>query len=86
MTDEQLYIILDELFYDFEANIFINDGVWPRKANLIFAFSDYLEEMKDAEIALYLSTNDLKLIERFRFIARQGIEVWLKENMKTLMI
>lgn len=86
MTDERLKFILDEIFFDFEDNIFVNDGVWPRKVNLIFAFADYIEEMTDTEIAYYLETEDPKLIEKFRFVARQGIELWLKENMKTLMM
>ena len=86
MTDEQLKIVLNELFFDFEDNIFVNDGVWPRKVNLVFAFSDYIEAMNDAEIAYYLSTNQQTVIDRFRFLARQGIETWLRQNMKTLMI
>ncbi len=86
MTDERLKFILDEIFFDFEDNIFVNDGVWPRKVNLIFAFADYIEEMTDTEIAYYLETEDPKLIGKFRFVARQGIELWLKENMKTLMM
>lgn len=86
MTEEQLKIVLDELFFDFEENIFVNDGVWPRKVNLIFAFADYIEAMNDAEIAYYLSTNQQCIIDQFRLMARQGIEAWLKQNMKTLMI
>lgn len=86
MTDDQLSIVLNELFFDFEDNIFVNDGVWPRKANLIFAFADYIEAMTNAEIAYYLETENPELIEKFRLTARRGIETWLKENMKTLMM
>ncbi len=86
MTDEQLTFILNTVFFDFEDNIFVNDGVWPRKVNLIFAFADYIEEMTDAEIAYYLETENPKLIEKFRLTARKGIELWLKQNMKTLMM
>lgn len=86
MNDKKIFEILNELFFNFEENIFINDGVWSKKANLIFAFSDYIENFTDTQIAEYLKTNDLRLIERFRFIARQGIEKWLNDNMKTLMI
>lgn len=86
MTDEQIKIVLDEIFFDFEENIFINNGVWPRKVNLVFAFSDYIEAMNDAEIAYYLNTNQQQVIDKFRLMARQGIEAWLKQNMKTLMI
>lgn len=86
MNDKKIFDILNELFFYFEQNEFTNNGVWPRKVNLIFAFSDYIENMKDLQIAEYLKTNDICLIERFRFIARQGIENWLRNNMKTLMI
>ena len=86
MNNENLFNILNEVFFNFEENIFVNDGVWPRKVNLIFAFLDYVESLSDAQISEILLTNDAKLIERFRFCARQGIEKWLNENMKTLMI
>ena len=86
MNDKKILKILNEMFFYFEENIFINDGVWTRKANLIFSFSDYIENLTDAQIAEYLKTNNISYIERFRFIARQGIETWLKNNMKTLMI
>ena len=86
MTDNQLHTILDKIFFRFENNIFTNTGVWPRKANLVFAFADYIEEMKDTEIAVYLNSDDAELIDRFRAAARKGIEIWLTENMKTLVI
>ena len=86
MNDKKIFEILNELFFYFEENLFINDGCWSRKANLIFAFSDFIENMSDATIAEYLKTNNFSYIERFRFIARQGIEKWLNDNMKTLMI
>lgn len=83
---KNLYNILNEVFFDFEENIFVNNGVWPRKVNLIFAFLDYIEAMSDAQIADILATNDASLINQFRIIAKQGIEKWLNDNMKTLMI
>ncbi|MCQ2741122.1 MAG: hypothetical protein MJ210_03280 [Alphaproteobacteria bacterium] len=86
MTDTDYFTYLDELFYNFEQNIFVNDGHWPRKVNLAFGFSDYIENLSDAEIAAFLKTNDIKKINRFSFLAQQGIEQWFKQNMKTLMI
>ena len=84
--DNNFYNILNEIFFNFEENIFVNNGVWPRKVNLIFSFLDYIEALSDAQIADILTTNDANLIEQFRFTARQGVEKWLNENMKTLMI
>ena len=86
MNDNKIFEILNNLFFYFEENIFVNDGVWSRKANLIFAFADYIEGLTDSQISNYLKTNSLDTINRFRFLAKQGIENWLKENMKTLMI
>lgn len=86
VNDKNLFNILNELFFNFEENIFVNNGVWPRKVNLIFAFSDYIEELSDKQIADILTTNDALLIEQFRITARKGIEKWLNDNMKTLMI
>ena len=86
MNDEIINEKLNELFFYYENNIFVNDGVWPRQANLIFAFSDYIENLSDAYIADLLKTNDINIIDRFRYLADLGIEKWLKANMKTLMI
>ncbi len=86
MYDDKINLLLTQLFFQFEENIFVNDGVWPRKVNLIFAFADYIENMKDAEIAYYLETENQSIINDFRLAARKGIEAWLKENMKTLMV
>lgn len=85
MTDELLHQILDETFFDFETNRFENNGVWPRRANLIFAFADYIETLSDEDIAERLNSDDARLIKRFRTTAKQGIDKWLEENMKTLM-
>lgn len=74
MDNENFYNILNELFFSFEENIFVNNGIWPRKVNLIFAFWDYIETMSDAQIADILITDDVTKIEQFRFVAKQGIE------------
>lgn len=86
MTDKKIFEILNWLFLNFEENIFVNDGVWPRKVNLIFAFWDYVEDLTDLQISDILKTNSIDNINRFRDIAKQGIEKWLNDNMKTLMI
>lgn len=85
MTDEQLNALLNEIFFDFEKNHFTDEGNWPRKVNLIFAFADYIDELQDCEISQILRSNDKKLINRFRHKVKIGIDAWLKENMKTLM-
>lgn len=86
MNNDFFRNVLDELFFLFENNIFVNDGVWPRSVNLIFAFTDYMENMLDEEISIYINSEKKEDIENFRLVARQGIEHWLKQNMKTLMM
>lgn len=86
MSDQHIKQVIDAVFFHFEENIFVNNGVWPRRVNLVFAFLDYIETMKDEEIAFYLENNDKNSIDRFRFLVKQGTEVWLKQNMKTLVI
>lgn len=86
MTQDQLEYVLDALFWDFEQNKFINDGVWPYKVNLIFAFADYVDNLKIEDITPFAPENmsiDLDIIKQK---AMQGINLWLEENMKTLMI
>ena len=86
MTNKQLQKILDEVFFDFESKYFQNNGIWPRRVNLVFAFSDYIETLTDDEIIEYLGSTNKKLISLFRKNAKQGIDKWLNENMKTLML
>ena len=61
IMDNNFYNILNEIFFNFEENIFVNNGVWPRKVNLIFSFLDYIEALSDAQIADILTTNDANL-------------------------
>ena len=86
MSNKTLNSLLDELFFYFEENIFENNGPWPRKVNLIFSFSDYIKSLSDEEIATFLENNEPQEIESFRKIACEGIDTWLKANMKTLML
>lgn len=86
MTNQELNNILNDVFFDFENNLFINEGCWPRKVNLIFAFADYIDTLSDEDIAEKLNSTDAFLIDKFRKTATKGIDLWLKENMKTLML
>ena len=86
MSYDVLKSLLDELFFYFEENIFENNGPWPRKVNLIFAFSDYIKSLSDRDIAEFLGNGSPKEIENFRELADKGIDTWLKANMKTLML
>ena len=86
MTKEQLHYILDALFYNFEQNIFVNDGVWPRQANLIFAFADYIDNLQEEDVLAFLPKDVQFDLESIKHAAMEGINLWLNENMKTLMM
>ncbi len=86
MTQQQINSILNALFWDFEQNKFINDGVWPYKVNLIFAFADYIETLKEEDVIPFVSEDIFLDVDLIKQKAQQGINLWLNENMKTLMI
>lgn len=86
MTQHQIQYILDALFWDFEQNKFVNDGVWPRQVNLIFAFADYIEELTEQDVLPFINEDIFLDLELIKQQAMKGINLWLKENMKTLMM
>lgn len=86
MNDQQVDYILNVLFYDFEQNKFINDGIWPRQVNLVFAFADYIENIAPEDILALIPKDAQPDIKAIKERAMQGINLWLKENMKTLMM
>lgn len=78
--------IANEIFWYFEENIFENCGSYPRNTNLIFAFADYMDAMSDDEITQYLKLCDSKDVACFRQIIKDGINAWLKYNVKTMIL
>lgn len=86
MTQQQINSILNALFWDFEQNKFINSGFWPYKVNLIFAFADYIEALKEEDVIPFVSEDIFLDVDLIKQKAQQGINLWLNENMKTLMM
>jgi len=86
MKQYQIQYILDALFWDFEQNKFVNDGVWPRAVNLIFAFADYVDQLSEEDVLPFVPDDMFLDINLIKQKAMQGINLWLDENMKTLMI
>ena len=82
-TDQLLF---EEIFFDFEQNVFVNEGTWPRKVNLVFAFADYISDISDEDLAIYLKTTNPRSIQKFRASAQKSIDLWLQQNIKTLML
>lgn len=86
MYQQQINSILNALFWNFEQHKFVNDGVWPYQVNLIFAFADYIETLKEDDVLPFVSESTFIDLELIKEKARQGIDLWLNDNMKTLMI
>lgn len=76
----------DNLFWWFENNLFKNEGDYPRKTNLVFEFSDWLEKVDGSELAerlgLYADFKDVDDVENAVNQAREemmrGIDNWLR--------
>lgn len=86
MNDYQIDSVLNILFYNFEQNLFINDGIWPRQVNLVFAFADYIEAMSEEDIIPFIPKDAQPDLKAIKNRALQGINLWLQQNMKTLMM
>ena len=76
----------DNLFWWFENNLFKNEGNYPRKTNLVFEFSDWIESMDDDELAerlgLFADFKDVddacKAANQAREEMIRGIDNWLE--------
>jgi hypothetical protein len=76
----------DNLFHWFEENKFTNEGNYPRNTNLVFEFSEWLENVDGSELAerlgLYANFKDVDDVENATNQAREemmrGIDNWLK--------
>ena len=86
MNKYQINYILDALFFDFEKNKFVNDGIWSYEANLIFAFSDYIENITEEDLIALLPKDIQPDLAKIKQAAILGINRWLNENMKTFMM
>ena len=77
----------DNLFHWFEENKFTNEGNYPRATNLVFEFSEWLENVDGSELAerlgLYADFKDVDDVENAANQAREemmrGIDNWLEK-------
>jgi hypothetical protein len=53
--------------------------------NTVLEFCDYINALKDWELADELGTDDLDEVERFRRFTNQGIDHWL-QTIKTICL
>ena len=86
MTDTNLKQKADELWYFFENNLFVNDGVYSYNTNLVFAFADYIDNLSDADLSDFLHTSDADTIQHFRQMINHAIDRWLSDFAKTVAI
>ena len=76
----------DNLFFWFENNKFTNAGNYPRATNLVFEFSDWLEELDDDALAehlgLFADFKDVddacKAANQARIEILNGVDMWLE--------
>lgn len=86
MKNKNISITLDRIFMDFAENKFTDDGVWTRKVNLILAFADYIQGISKKEMRRFTPRGAKISLKCLKKAADEGINRWLKDNMKTMMI
>lgn len=74
---------IDNLFWSFEQNQFIYQGIYPYQTELVFAFADYIEKMSDAELQDLLPNLNPQKVKK---IVSIGTDKWLCKNAKTMLI
>ena len=87
VTDNELKLKADKLFWIFEELIFENSGNYPRKTNLILEFSEFILNATKEELEKYIDfTSEDEVLELKKYI-NQGIDAWLDNGIiKTLLI
>lgn len=86
MNNKNITITLNRLFMDFAENKFENRGNWPSKVNLILEFSDYINNINKRQMRRFAPKGAKISLKALKKAANAGIDLWLKENMKTMMI
>lgn len=85
MQTQEMIKKANEMLVWFEIKKFKNGLSYLRKVNLALEFCDYINALKDWELAYELGTDDLEEVEQFRRFTNQRIDEWLP-NVKTLYL
>lgn len=77
----------DLLFWIFEDKFFKNEGNYPRRTNLVFEFSDFINQSTRESLAPYLTFSSDQEFCDFKQMINNGIDYWLDDgNLKTLLL
>lgn len=86
MTENELKLAADKLFWRFEQEKFEYEGQYCYATELVFAFADYVDKLNDDFLYDFLQTEDDKEVRRFRDMLQKGVDSWLQKNVKTMLI
>jgi len=86
MTKSEFTDKADQLFWQYEREKFEYSGRYCYMTELIFRFADYVDELKDEELLEFLASEDKAKAGQFRCLLQKGIDRWLQDNAKTMLI
>jgi hypothetical protein len=85
MQTQEMIKKANEMLVWFEINKFQDELSYSKGMNTVLEFCDYINALKDWELADELGTDDLDEVERFRRFTNQGIDHWL-QTIKTICL
>lgn len=85
MQTQEMIKKANEMLVWFEINKFQDELSYSKGMNTILEFCDYINALKDWELADELGTDDFDEVERFRRFTNQGIDKWL-QTIKTICL
>ncbi len=74
---------INNLFWQFEENIFVYQGIYPYQTELVFAFADYIEKLSDADLQQLLPNLNPEQVKK---LVNKGTDKWLQKYAKTMFL
>ena len=85
MQTQEMIKKANEMLVWFEINKFQDELSYSRKVNLALEFCDYIDSLKDWELADELETDSFDDVEQFRRFINQDADKWLAD-IKTICL
>ena len=85
MQTQEMIKKANEMLVWFEISKFKDELSYSKGMNTILEFCDYINALKDWELADELGTDDFDEVEQFRRFTNQGIDKWL-QTIKTICL
>ncbi len=86
MNNKNITITLNRLFMDFAENHFDSKGNWPYRVSLLLSFADYIQGINKKQMRRFAPKGAKISLKKLKKAADDGINRWLQDNMKTLML